>query len=281
MTETNMNTSNPYDGERVPGTVGFPLPGVDRAHRRSRDRRAARRRRDRHDRGQGPERVQGLLAHAGEDRGRVPRRRLLHHRRPRPDRRRAATSTSSAAARTSSSPAASTSIRRRSRARSTPSRAWSKRRDRRAASRLRRGRHGGRGRDEGADVIEAAVLPALDGRLATFKRPSASSSSTSCRATPWARCRRTCCGRPTRTFTRSHRDQDAEARGGRDRLMDRAVVEGHEQVRKLAAANPHQRRKDADQPAIDDHHRPGRHLRAEAPECPRRKAAGPPKPRRR
>ena len=29
MTETNMNTSNPYDGERVPGTVGFPLPGVD------------------------------------------------------------------------------------------------------------------------------------------------------------------------------------------------------------------------------------------------------------
>ncbi len=28
MTETNMNTSNPHDGERVPGTVGFPLPGV-------------------------------------------------------------------------------------------------------------------------------------------------------------------------------------------------------------------------------------------------------------
>jgi malonyl-CoA/methylmalonyl-CoA synthetase len=29
MTETNMNTSNPYVGNRVPGTVGFPLPGVD------------------------------------------------------------------------------------------------------------------------------------------------------------------------------------------------------------------------------------------------------------
>ncbi len=29
MTETNMNTSNPYEGGRVPGTVGFPLPGVD------------------------------------------------------------------------------------------------------------------------------------------------------------------------------------------------------------------------------------------------------------
>jgi len=29
MTETNMNTSNPYDGERIAGTVGFPLPGVE------------------------------------------------------------------------------------------------------------------------------------------------------------------------------------------------------------------------------------------------------------
>jgi len=28
MTETGMNTSNPVDGERIPGTVGLPLPGV-------------------------------------------------------------------------------------------------------------------------------------------------------------------------------------------------------------------------------------------------------------
>ncbi len=28
MTETNMSTSNPYDGARVPGTVGPPLAGV-------------------------------------------------------------------------------------------------------------------------------------------------------------------------------------------------------------------------------------------------------------
>lgn len=28
MTETNMNTSNPYDGDRVAGTVGLPLPDV-------------------------------------------------------------------------------------------------------------------------------------------------------------------------------------------------------------------------------------------------------------
>ena len=29
MTETNMNTSNPYDGERRIGSVGFPLPGIE------------------------------------------------------------------------------------------------------------------------------------------------------------------------------------------------------------------------------------------------------------
>jgi malonyl-CoA/methylmalonyl-CoA synthetase len=28
MTETNMNTSNPYEGDRVAGSVGFPLPGI-------------------------------------------------------------------------------------------------------------------------------------------------------------------------------------------------------------------------------------------------------------
>ena len=29
MTETNMNTSNPYEGDRRAGTVGFPVPGVE------------------------------------------------------------------------------------------------------------------------------------------------------------------------------------------------------------------------------------------------------------
>jgi malonyl-CoA/methylmalonyl-CoA synthetase len=29
MTETHMNTSNPYDGPRVPGSVGVPLPDVE------------------------------------------------------------------------------------------------------------------------------------------------------------------------------------------------------------------------------------------------------------
>jgi malonyl-CoA/methylmalonyl-CoA synthetase len=29
MTETLMNVSNPYDGERRPGSIGFPLPGCE------------------------------------------------------------------------------------------------------------------------------------------------------------------------------------------------------------------------------------------------------------
>ena len=29
MTETNMILSNPYQGERRPGSVGLPLPGVE------------------------------------------------------------------------------------------------------------------------------------------------------------------------------------------------------------------------------------------------------------
>ena len=69
MTETNMNTSNPYDGERVAGTVGFPLPGVELRIADPDTGAAAAARRDRHDRGARPERVQGLLAHAGKDQG--------------------------------------------------------------------------------------------------------------------------------------------------------------------------------------------------------------------
>ena len=88
MTETNMNASNPYDGERRAGTVGLPLPGVELRVADPETRQAHRPRRDRHYRGARPQRLQGLLEHAGEDQGGVSRRRLLHHRRPRPDRRR-------------------------------------------------------------------------------------------------------------------------------------------------------------------------------------------------
>ena len=66
MTETNMNTSNPYSGERIAGSVGFPLPAWRSACGPA-DRTpaaAGRSGRDRHPR---PERVQGLLAHARKD----------------------------------------------------------------------------------------------------------------------------------------------------------------------------------------------------------------------
>ncbi len=88
MTETNMITSNPYEGERRAGTVGFPLPGVCLRIADPDAGAALAAGRGRRHRGQGTQRVQGLLAHAGEDRGRIPPRRLLHHRRSRHDRRR-------------------------------------------------------------------------------------------------------------------------------------------------------------------------------------------------
>ena len=93
MTETNMNTSNPYDGERVAGAVGLPLPGVAVRVTDPETGKALEPEANRHDRGEGPERIQGLLADAGKDQGRIPRRRLLHHRRPRQDRRTRAMST--------------------------------------------------------------------------------------------------------------------------------------------------------------------------------------------
>ena len=61
MSEAGMIASNPLDGERIAGTVGYALPGVDirvTANGAGRGRRR---------RGQGPKRLQGLLAHAGED----------------------------------------------------------------------------------------------------------------------------------------------------------------------------------------------------------------------
>ena len=55
MTETLMITSNPYDGDRRPGTVGFPLPGVEvQPASRTRRTRSA---------GAGTERVRRLLGH--------------------------------------------------------------------------------------------------------------------------------------------------------------------------------------------------------------------------
>ena len=75
MSETVMLTTNPYRPEsaRRGGTVGLPLPGVGVRVHDDKGQPAAGRR-DRRHRGQGPQRLQGLLAHAREDRRRV------HHR---------------------------------------------------------------------------------------------------------------------------------------------------------------------------------------------------------
>ena len=86
MTETNMNTSNPYDGERRAGTVGFPLPGVEVRVADPDSGGEVRSRRNRRPGSAWSQCLQRLLADAGKDQGRIPRRRVFHHRRSRPDR---------------------------------------------------------------------------------------------------------------------------------------------------------------------------------------------------
>jgi malonyl-CoA/methylmalonyl-CoA synthetase len=78
MTETIMNVSNPHDGERRPGTVGLPLPGVElRLAGGGSGRGSAAR----------PQRVLRLLGQPGGDGRGLRRRRLVPHRRPRQLRR--------------------------------------------------------------------------------------------------------------------------------------------------------------------------------------------------
>ncbi len=102
MSENLMNISNPYLGERRPGSVGLPLPGVSvrlvdgEIHLK------------------GPQPLRRLLA-SRRGHPRRLRRRLVPHRRSRRVRRPTATTRSPAARATSSFPAASTSIRARSR----------------------------------------------------------------------------------------------------------------------------------------------------------------------
>ena len=99
MTETNMNTSNPYR-RRAHRRHGGPAPaGGGDPHRRSGERHAVAAGRDRHDRSARPQCVQRLLADAGKNPRRIPRRRLFHHRRSGDDRRPTAMSRSSGAAR--------------------------------------------------------------------------------------------------------------------------------------------------------------------------------------
>ena len=86
MTETNMDTSNPYDGERRAGTVGFPLPGVELRIADAETGSAVGRA------GSASSRCAAAtsLPATGTCRkrpGRSSARTVLHHRRPRPGRR--------------------------------------------------------------------------------------------------------------------------------------------------------------------------------------------------
>jgi malonyl-CoA/methylmalonyl-CoA synthetase len=122
MTETNMLTSNPYEGPRVPGSVGHPLPGVElRITEPETGAPLAQ--------GEiGMIEVKGPNVFSGywrmPEKTRSLARRLIS---PRLGKIGEDGVTSSAAARISSSPAATTSIRRRSRRESMRSRAWSER----------------------------------------------------------------------------------------------------------------------------------------------------------
>ncbi len=80
MTEIGMALSNPLHGERRPGSVGTPLPGVDvrLVDEEGRDVAAGRAGRVARE---GPRRVPRVLEAAGCDRGRVRRGRVVPHRR--------------------------------------------------------------------------------------------------------------------------------------------------------------------------------------------------------
>ena len=113
MTEIGMALSNPLHGERRPGFVGTPLPGVevrlvDEGGATGAGRHAGR------DRGTGRQRLPRVLGPTRRDPRRVPRR-LVPHRRRRRARAAARTGSSAAPAWTSSRPAATRSRRWRSR----------------------------------------------------------------------------------------------------------------------------------------------------------------------
>ena len=171
MTETNMNTSNPYDGERIPGSVGLPLPGVEIRITDPETGRVL------------PQGEIGLIEVRGPNvfKGywRMPEKteaefrdgRLLHHRAISATSTRAATSTS----RARQGPDHLRRLQRLSgRGRGCdrgPAGRGRMRRDRRAARGFRRGRGRRRHAKPGATLEEKTILAALANELAKFKQP--------------------------------------------------------------------------------------------------------------
>jgi malonyl-CoA/methylmalonyl-CoA synthetase len=80
MTETNMNTSNPYDGDRVPGSVGFPCRAWSCASPIPKRAGCCLRARSAGSRCAGPMSSRAIGA-CPKNGGGTARRRLLHHRR--------------------------------------------------------------------------------------------------------------------------------------------------------------------------------------------------------
>ncbi len=201
MSETVMLTSNPYDaarGDRRGGTVGFPLPGVglrivgDGGAPLPAGKVGAIEVR-------GPNVFAGLLAHAREDARRVHRRRVVSHRRRRHGRR--------ARLRDDRRPQQGPDHQRRlqrlsGRDRERLQRDARRRRDgrrRRPARRLRRGGDRGRRAARRRIARSRCAHARAEGEDRELQGAQARSSSLpSCRATPWARCRRTCCASSTR-----------------------------------------------------------------------------------
>ena len=171
MTETGMNTSNPYDGDRIAGTVGFPLTDVELRVVDPESGRPLGAERDRHDRGQRAERVQGVLANARKNCRGIQSRLVLHHRRSRSGRR----TRICPHRRSRQGPDHYRRLQRlpqRGRERDRFS-AWrrGKRGDRRCSPGPRRGRHRNRRRRARRRIDEAAILEHLGKRLARFKLP--------------------------------------------------------------------------------------------------------------
>ena len=145
------------------------------------------------------ERLQGLLAHAGEDRGRVPPRRLLHHRRPRPDRRAAAMSTIVGRGKDLIISGGYNVYPEGGRdARSTRCRAWWNPRSSACRTRISaKASPRWSSPSAGAALTRRRARGAGRAARRASSGRSGSCSSTTCRATPWARCRRTFSRRPT------------------------------------------------------------------------------------